>query len=94
MSIKEGTSEIVLVFACYRPMVTGNSATKDSAIADAWRMSVVRSGRIGISNAPSASVTMARNEHAQSAEQALARVAGGLQRENVVVGGLCKIPHG
>jgi hypothetical protein len=37
---------------------------------------------------------MARNEHAQSAEQALARVAGGLQRENVVVGGLCKIPHG
>jgi len=64
MSIKEGTSEIV--FACYRPpnlLVTGNSAAKDSAIADAWRMSGMRSERIEISNTPSASVTMARNEH-------------------------------
>lgn len=61
------------------PMVTGNSAAKDSAIAGAWRMPVVLSGRLGISNARSVSVTVARNEHAQSAEQALARVAGRLQ---------------
>jgi hypothetical protein len=50
MSIKQKTSEIV--FACHRPMVTGNSAAKDSAIAGAWRMSVVQSGH---------------NAHAQSA---------------------------
>jgi hypothetical protein len=51
MSIPEGMSEIV--FACYRPpnlIVTGNSAAKDSAIADAWRMSSVRCATFSISS--------------------------------------------